>query len=46
MTPEQREDFEERAAIIEYDGKITRGEAERIARRIVMRPAPPQEDRA
>lgn len=30
MTPEQ-EDFEERAAIMEYDGHLTRAEAERLA---------------
>lgn len=32
MTPTEREDFEERAAIVEYDGKLPRVEAERIAR--------------
>lgn len=32
MTPAEREDFEERAAIVEYDGKLPRVEAERIAR--------------
>ncbi len=35
MTPAQREDYEERAAIMEYDGKLTRAEAERLARRCV-----------
>ena len=31
MTPEQREYFEERAAIREFDGGIPRAEAERLA---------------
>ena len=31
MTPEQQEMFEERAAIMEYDGGLTREEAERRA---------------
>lgn len=33
MTPEDiaREEFEERAAIMEYDGKLPRAEAERLA---------------
>lgn len=31
MTPEQRERFEERAAIREYEGGFTREEAERLA---------------
>ena len=35
MTPDEREDFEERASIIEYDGNLPRAEAERIARQCV-----------
>lgn len=31
LAPEQREWFEERAAIIEHDGQVPRGEAERQA---------------
>lgn len=37
MTPEQAEDYEERAAIMEYDGGLTREEAERAARARVLR---------
>lgn len=37
MTPAEREDFEERAAIVEYDGKLPRVEAERIARQCLER---------
>jgi len=33
--PESKHDFEERAAIMEYDGGLTRQEAERLAREIV-----------
>jgi hypothetical protein len=36
MTPEQREDYEERAAIMEYDGKLERSEAERRALNLVL----------
>lgn len=36
MTPEQREIFEERAAIMQYCGKIPREEAERRARKIAL----------
>ena len=36
MTPEQREDYEERAAIMEYDGKLERPEAERRALNLVL----------
>lgn len=36
MTEEQRAAFEERAAIIEYDGGLPRAEAERLARLIVL----------
>ena len=32
MTDAERERYEERAAIIEYDGKLSRTEAERLAR--------------
>lgn len=31
MTPEEREFFEERAAIREFDGRMPRREAERLA---------------
>ena len=31
LSPEQREHYEERAAIMEYDGGLTRAEAERRA---------------
>lgn len=31
LTPEQRADFEERAAIMEFDGNLPRAEAERLA---------------
>jgi len=31
LTPEQREDWEERAAIMEYDGAMSREDAERLA---------------
>lgn len=34
MTPEQREIYEERAAIMEYDGGLSRPEAERRAGKI------------
>ena len=37
MTPTEREEFEERAAIAEYDGKLPRVEAERIARQCLER---------
>lgn len=37
MTPAEREEFEERAAIVEYDGKLPRVEAERIARQCLER---------
>lgn len=36
MTPEQREDFEERAAIMEFDGNLSREAAEREALRLVL----------
>lgn len=35
MTDDQREAYEERAAIMEYEGGLTRAEAEREARKIV-----------
>lgn len=48
MTDDQQADFEERAAIIEYDGKEPRDVAERRARAIVLgtndTPALPSED--
>lgn len=31
LTDDEREDYEERAAIMEYDGKLDREEAERAA---------------
>ena len=38
LTPSEREFFEERAAIAEYDGKLSRNEAERLAfERIIIR---------
>jgi hypothetical protein len=36
LTEEQREDFEERAAIMEYDGGLPREEAEKLALKIVI----------
>ncbi len=36
MTPEQQEEYEERAAILEYDGKLPRAQAEKEALRLVM----------
>lgn len=36
MTPEQREIYEERAAIMQYCGGLTKAEAERLARKISM----------
>lgn len=43
MTPEQREDYEERAAIIEEGNPgMTRAEAERLALRCVLKPEPEQ----
>lgn len=35
LNEEQREDFEERAAIIEYDGKLSRRESEILAWELV-----------
>lgn len=37
LTPAEREDFEERAAIIEYEAKVPREEAERRALICVLR---------
>ena len=37
MTPDQREDYEERAAIMEYDGNLTRPQAEQLARFLVLK---------
>ena len=39
LSPDQHEEFEERAAIMEYDGGLTREEAERAAWESV-RPSP------
>jgi hypothetical protein len=36
MTASQREWFEERAAIMEYDGGLTRAEAEKAAMELLM----------
>jgi hypothetical protein len=36
LTPDQREQFHERAAIKEYDGKLPREQAEREAMREVL----------
>jgi hypothetical protein len=41
LTPEQREHFEERAAIIEFDAGVPREEAERRAILAVLQPSPP-----
>ena len=38
MTPAQREDYEERAAILEHDGGMSRADAERYALRLVCGP--------
>ena len=35
MTPDQKEAFEERAAILEFDAGMTRQEAERVARQML-----------
>jgi len=37
MTPEEKEEFEERAAIMEYDGALSREEAESEALAIVLK---------
>ena len=37
MTESERADYEERAAIAEYEGGLTRAEAERLARACVER---------
>lgn len=37
MGPEEREYFEERAAILEYNAEMKRDEAERLAYRLTMR---------
>ncbi len=37
LSPDEREDYEERAAIIEYEGKLPRAEAERAALVAVLR---------
>lgn len=36
LTPTEREEFEERASIVEYDGNLPRAEAERLARQWVI----------
>ena len=40
MTPDEHEEFEERAAIMEYDGGLPREEAERRARECVGNAVP------
>ncbi len=37
LSPDEREEYEERAAIIEYEGKLPRAEAERAALVVVLR---------
>lgn len=37
MTPDQRDEYEERAAIMQYDGKMDRETAERLARECVLK---------
>ena len=39
MNDDQREEFEERAAILEFDAGMTREEAERLAMEMVLRGA-------
>ena len=36
MTPEQQEEYEERAAILEFDGKLSRAQAEKEAMRLML----------
>jgi hypothetical protein len=44
LTPDEREEFEERAAIMHYDGGLTRQGAEWQARQIVLRKRWERED--
>jgi hypothetical protein len=37
LSEDEREDFEERAAILEYDGQLSRYEAEKMALEIVKK---------
>lgn len=37
MTPDEREEFEERAAIMEFDGKMPRRDAEQLAYEIIKK---------
>ena len=37
LSEDQREDFEERAGIMEYDGKLTRDHAECLALLVIIR---------
>lgn len=39
LTPDEREDYEERAAIMQYEAGLTRHEAERAALEDVLRRA-------
>lgn len=41
LTPDQREAWEERAAIMEFDGGMTRADAEVAALRLVLGEGPP-----
>jgi len=36
LTPAEIEDYEERAAILEFDGRLPRGEAEKLAMMLVL----------
>tara|TARA_R110000868_G_scaffold54255_1_gene169871 strand:+ start:114 stop:257 length:144 start_codon:yes stop_codon:yes gene_type:complete len=36
LTPEQREEYEERAAMFEHDGRIPQKQAEEIAMRLIL----------
>lgn len=36
MSPDERADYEERAAIMEFDGRLTRASAEMAAARLVV----------
>lgn len=36
LTPTEREDFEERAAILEYDANLSRDAAEKVALALVL----------
>lgn len=45
LTPDERSDFEERAAIREFMGRIPRAEAERLALEDVVRARRPEAER-